>query len=400
MIANRIKQTFLAILASVLVATVFLGIKSGVAQNPAVDPPGGGISPTFSDIKVTGDIDLGGNFVNSNEGFDGGRPLEFNDQVNINGPLSVRGSAMEVSGEIRNPGSGKLKLYDQDGIDVYGPITNGSTYGLGKIVVTDIEGLNIYGPVSNSSTNQGGRVTVQDAEGLDLQGPIVNSSTNGAGKVVIQDDVDISGVTNLTAVVVARNAFLGSTETSRIEVQGVIRNPATDNVTIDDNLSGQRFYMDARDGSSRIKHAIDLQGNIYNSSTDDIYDGGNVVVNDNLSVNDNLRVDDNLTVARVLSVTGNVIANANLNVAGVISGKIDFSRQSRDFAQTLVGYYSQAVTCPTTHPVALACNVAPRYAHQAELFQGLGTTISGNQCFAKFYQSASSAVHVDLLCGK
>lgn len=136
---RKLRNALISAGSAVLVGVLLLGVNAAMSDAPGYDPPGAGVSPVFSDLQVTGDVDAGKDIsIGANLSVDGSistsdglglSSLSIEDNVVTAGSLEVQGELRAV-GDFINPDVGvgrgelpvELPVSIQDDLDVTGDL--------------------------------------------------------------------------------------------------------------------------------------------------------------------------------------------------------------------------------------------------------------------------------------
>ncbi len=86
---KKLRNVLISVCSAVFVGVLLLGINAAVGDAPGYDPPGGGVSPTFTGLTVTGDAQIAGTTVLYGDLTAIGDTNRFDGDLEVDGILEV-----------------------------------------------------------------------------------------------------------------------------------------------------------------------------------------------------------------------------------------------------------------------------------------------------------------------
>ncbi len=426
----NLKNALISATVAVFTGVLLLGITVALGDAPTYDPPGAGVSPTFSGLTVDGDANLTGVIQNGTN--NDINPFVILDNLSIDGNTEITGD-IDISGSIDNSGvndggltvsdiyPGAKYIFNAVAIHGINLIGDGLIDSVGAVKITDQDGVDITGPIQNSN----GDVKINDI--LD----VIQSVKNSTGDFKIADTLNVTGniknstgnVTINDLLTVINNAiFNGDIDVSgnlkkttgdmTVRVSGPFE--ATDIVNI-----GNDTYI-ANNGKLTVSGESELQNNltVSNGASDatlnvlGVAADGNLLINPfsisnfdhslilqngkgfpvqigNAAKDSDLNVLGNVTATKDATITGNLTVSGNVN----LSWQMAFA----NFNENTTGYKTITANCPGDKKI-LACSIYFSDAN-AQYARGSGSIINilgllfGIQgCVGTYYQTANLAV--------
>jgi len=165
---------------SVMAGLVMIGISIASGAVPAVEPPGAGISPTFTGLDVTGSIENpGANPVTVNDSLEIFRSLIVDESV------TLKGASLNVKGSLLNEGNidEDLALLVGDDLEVEGTISAfggiDNSFENQTLKLVDADGTLVHNTLSVAGVNAG-----FDTGRFYVKNNIADNPNSGASKVL------------------------------------------------------------------------------------------------------------------------------------------------------------------------------------------------------------------------
>jgi len=198
---RRLKNVLISAVVAVFTGVLLLGVNAAIGADPDYDPPGTGVSPTFTGLTVTGDISNSSN----TDSLDMEGAVVFDDDVGIGNRLGVAGETWLRGDIFVAPDT--TTTFESDVVMSGEFETNGGNFrGVvgnedGDFYVDDnmtVDGaLNVTGEIKNTANANNGRVYVNDSLFVNgatvLDGGLTAKLTTKLDELLVDKDLYING---------------------------------------------------------------------------------------------------------------------------------------------------------------------------------------------------------------
>lgn len=428
----NLKNALISATVAVFTGVLLLGVTVALGEAPTYDPPGAGVSPTFSGLTVEGDATIGtldnpssgsGDLVIRGSIKNDVSPssVEVDDNLKVTGNASIDGGAsvggdLNITGNIGNVDKIYTSFQPGKGDILVGGALKSNKLGGEPLLIDDDLDVNGDLWLLNDGwiyLDQGSISAQQMIAGGEIQGgqaylPFIKSSQGDPDldPVSIQDDLEITndlkvdeikyyGLNPDNAIHILNNLNLyGNNLLSDNFIGGVEAVKISDPEGVD--ITGPIINST---GDVKIADTINLEGKLWNAN--------NAVNNGWVFIDDVLQVSN-----RAIFQTGGVEANAGLTVSGSplvvnseLQAKGDLKVTGKITANTIgtiqlfekekiIPINSPAVesqSCPDDTWEVISCSVSTAHVNFLQYLHGISSYFSGNGCGARAYNTYASS---------
>ncbi|MFC1616366.1 hypothetical protein ACFL21_04445 [Patescibacteria group bacterium] len=409
---HTIKKAFFLAIAAAMTLTMTLGVNVIMATVPEEEPPGTGITPTFTGLTVNGGIEANGG-LNADDG-----TIEVNSNMDATGNILVEGN-IDIQGVIEDTLDNEVNINNE--IHQVFPLETDANV-MGTTLIQGDLAIQNNGDISDPAAPNNGDLSVErvlwpnggigaEDGSIEVLNELMIDGSIGATDGTIEVDSRLVFGTDAFSINSGNNDIpftakvkeIGGEEFDRIEIGGGSSNPS---FVVLGRLWGNSIST-RQLSSTRLGQGIPIEGTNdlgktsiwgdlaarYINGTDNTDGGGTLYVDgtstlwDDVTCKDKLNVDGALEANGGIKVTGDVGISGNLSVNGKV-GNFKRYTSRKSYAPNSYGYFTY--TCPSDEYFVSCTSVTSNYNYLTtkNIFYEYG-----NMCKSWSKNTSSSNTH-------